>query len=164
MRAATRWRGIGFLRPHFKTRIWRGAPYLKPCTACDKPRRRGPKRALSRAAKAGVFALWVYAYGAIDSGLLSMFPEQCAYCRPAGRMNASTADHAGAWFQGTDWLEAARNCRKPADYRPCDHDAGPHPQGRRYRRCPDGADRYTTAPHHVRRAVRDRGVLHAHLL
>src|SRR5665213_1498459 len=42
------------------------------CRAYDKRRRRGPKLTLSRTAHDDVFALWVYAYGAIDIGLLSM--------------------------------------------------------------------------------------------
>src|ERR1700722_12381883 len=92
------------------------------------------------------------------------FPEQCLSYRPAGRMNASTADHAGAWLQGTNWLEAARDCRESAHHRPCDHDIGPHPEGCRYRRNPDGADGHTTAPHRARRTVRGRGVLHADVL
>src|SRR5579864_3900432 len=91
------------------------------------------------------------------------FPVRVSY-RPAGRMNASTADHAGAWLQGTDWMEAARHRRESPHHRPCDHYTGPHPQGRRYRRDPDGADRYPASPHCPRRAVRDRGVLHADIL
>ena len=42
------------------------------CRAYDRSPCPTLKPTLSRAANPGVFALWVYAYGAIDSGLLSM--------------------------------------------------------------------------------------------
>src|SRR6266550_2333392 len=85
-------------------------------------------------------------------------------CRPAGRTNAPTADHAWAWFQGTDRLETARDRREPSYHRLRDHDAGPYPEGRRHRRDPDCADGNTTRPHRARRAMRGRCVLYADVL
>src|SRR5258708_22855066 len=67
-------------------------------------------------------------------------------CRPAGRTNAPTADHAWAWFQRTDRLETARDRREPSHHRLRDHDAVPYPQGRRHPRDPDCADRNTPPP------------------
>src|SRR6266850_2941617 len=86
-------------------------------------------------------------------------PSLC--CRPAGRKNASAADHARAWLQGTDRLETARNRREPPHHRLCDHDAGPHPQGCRYRRDPDCADGDTARSHRALGVVRGRRILHA---
>lgn len=56
-------------------------------------------------------------------------PGPTEICRLAGRMNASAADHAWAWFQGKDRLETARNRRECIDHRAGDHLAGPHPEG-----------------------------------
>ena len=91
-------------------------------------------------------------------------PFATGFCRPAGRMNASAADRAGAWLQETDRLETARDRGEPPHHRLCGHDAGPDPEGRRHRRDPDRADGHCAAPHRARRAVRGRRVLHADLL
>src|SRR5258708_35606742 len=71
-------------------------------------------------------------------------PSPC--CRPAGRTNARTADHAWAWLQEMDRLETARDRGQRPPHRPFGHDPGPHPPGRRYRPDPDGAGRKTAAP------------------
>src|SRR5258708_30063574 len=55
-------------------------------------------------------------------------------CRPAGRTNAPTADHAWAWFQRTDRLETARARREPFHRCPPPHDARPSPSGAPHRR------------------------------
>src|SRR6476469_1570237 len=107
-------------------------------------------------------------YGSFASGTITSLsidrsiPPTC--CRPAGRMNARTADHAWAWLQETDWLETARDLCEPAYHRICGHDPGAHAQGRRQRRHPGGVDGDFTVPHRAGRAVRDRSFLHAHLL
>src|SRR5665213_277969 len=122
----------------------------------------GPKLVLSRTAQRDVFALWVYGWGTIGRRLVSPIPRTC--CRPAGRMNARTADRAAAWFQEMDWLETARSRGEPSHHRICDHHAGTHLAGRRYRRDPDCADGSAAALHRARRAVRGGGVLHADIL
>src|SRR5258705_10226264 len=53
-------------------------------------------------------------------------------CRPAGRTNAPTADHAWAWFQRTDRLETARHLPAPSHPPPPAPDAGPCPPGPRH--------------------------------
>src|ERR1035437_4428602 len=111
------------------------------CTSCDSRADPRPKLALSRTAQRDVFALWVFACGAIGchlSSIASKWLPTC--CRPTGRTNARTADHAWAWLQETDRLETARGRCEPPHHRLRDHDAGPYPQGRRYRRDPDCAD------------------------
>src|ERR1700722_1114485 len=126
---------------------------------------RGQSSRCQGTAQRDVFALWVSVpeqSAAARHGLLRKRPANC--CRPAGRKNASTADHARAWLQGTDRLETARDRRKPPHRRLCDHDAGPYSQGRRYRRDPDGVDRDISSSHCARRAVRDRRVLYADIL
>src|ERR1700730_11799450 len=134
------------------------------CPACDSRADRRVKPALSRTAQRGVFALWVIA-GSLCRRLASIASKSFNICsRPAGRMNARTADYAGAWLQETDRLETARNRAEPAYHRVRDHDAGPHPQGRRYRRDPGCADRNSADPHRARRAGRGRRILHADVL
>src|SRR5882724_5017555 len=83
---------------------------------------------------------------------------------PAGRMNARTADRAGAWFQEMDRLEAAWGRGQPPHHCLCDHDPGAHAEGRRHRRYLDRADRHTAGPYRARGAVRGVRVLHPHLL
>src|ERR1700724_3783825 len=84
--------------------------------------------------------------------------------RPAGRMNASAADRAAAWLQGTDRLEAAGDRRKPPHYRFRGFDLAAYAAGRRYRRHPDSAHGHPAWPHRARRAVRGLRLLHADLL
>jgi len=63
----------GISGPHFKARISGAANYVRRCVGrMTSAGAEGPKLTLSRTAHDDVFALWVYAYGAIDSGLLSM--------------------------------------------------------------------------------------------
>src|SRR6266478_4248793 len=134
-------------------------------TECDSRVGERAFSGLSRTAQRGVFALWIIASGAIGGVACLDRSKRLATCsRPAGRMNARTADYAGAWLQETDWLETARDRGEPAYHCLRNHDSGPYPQGRRYRRRPDCADRNTARPHRPRRAVRGRRILYADIL
>src|ERR1700755_145159 len=90
----------------------------------------GPKLALSRTAHRTVFALWVFAPGRSAAVWRDIALKDFHLLPPRGRMNASTADHAEAWFQGTDRLETARDRPEPFHSPFRDHNAGPPPQGR----------------------------------
>src|SRR5688500_6603733 len=80
------------------------------------------------------------------------------YC-PVGRMNASAADRARAWFQGEDRLETARDrCESPHRHL-CARHAGSHPERGGHRNYPDGADGDRLVSHRAVRAVRGGGVL-----
>src|SRR6202008_3050400 len=109
--------------------------------------------------------LWVLVCGAVSRrGSTNRVQGPSFGCRPAGRMNARTADHARAWLQEMDRLETARNRGEGPYHRLRGHDPGPDAEGRRYRRDPGRADRTAAVPHRARRAVRGRGVLHADVL
>src|ERR1700682_6326413 len=85
-----------------KTRI---CPHQDICRACDSDADRGTKLELSRTAQRNVFALWVFTLGAIGRALpIDRSQTASIGCRPAGRMNARTADHARAWLQETERL------------------------------------------------------------
>jgi len=62
------------------------------------------------------------------------------------------------------WLVMGKNRREPAHRCACDQDAGAHPQGRRHRRDSGRAHGHSGSPHCARRALRDRGILHADIL
>src|SRR6266481_5143709 len=83
---------------------------------------------------------------------------------PAGRMNARTANRAGAWFQEMGWLEAAWGRGQSPYHCLRDHYAGSHAERRRYRRDPDCADGNPARPYRAGGAVRGLRILHPHLL
>src|ERR1700687_619777 len=136
------------------------------CTACDSRADRGLALALSRPARRAVFAVWVhFMWSDCPPLAIDCSEKACNFiATPAGRMNARTADYAGAWLQETDRLETARDRGEPPHHRLRDHDAGPYPEGRRNRRDPDRADRNTARPHRARRVVRGRRILYADVL
>src|ERR1700676_3220030 len=147
--------------PNAKIRISCVTAYVRRVTAAPTGGLSRPCQGLHNAA----FLPYGSSQGAFGRRLASIASKSFNICsRPAGRMNARTADYAGAWLQETDRLETARNRAEPAYHRVRDHDAGPHPQGRRYRRDPGCADRNSADPHRARRAVRGRRILHADVL
>src|SRR5262249_23192047 len=85
-------------------------------------------------------------------------------CRPAGRMNARTADRAQARLHEMDRLETAGSRGESAYHHPCDQDPGPYAEGRRHRRDPDRTDGDTRGPYRDGRAVRGLRVLYPDLL
>src|SRR6476619_347082 len=88
-----------------------------------------------------LFWLMDFAHGASDRRLLHVVAGPIVtYCRPAGRMNASAADHARAWLQGEDRLETARDRCESSHHHSCGHASGSHPEGGRHRDYSDGAD------------------------
>src|SRR5258708_24909123 len=145
-----------------ETRISRVAAYVWRVTAMPVERSSSPCQGLHN----GTFLPYGSSHEAqLAAACPSLASEWLSPCRrPAGRTNARTADHAWAWLQEMDRLETARNRGERPHHRLCGHDPGPHPQGRRYRRDPDGADPNTAPPHRARRALRGRRVLHTDLL
>src|ERR1700730_7575296 len=135
------------------------------CTACDSRRRSKAEAGVVKGCTTTRFCLMgLCKWSDWPPFTEDRFDGLSTCCRPAGRTNAPTADHAWAWFQETDRLETAGDRREPPYHRLRDHDAGPHPQGRRYRRDPDCADGDTARPHRARRAVCARRVLYADVL
>src|SRR5258708_1505034 len=145
-----------------ETRISRVAAYVWRVTAMPVDRSSSPCQGLHN----GTFLPYGSSHeaqlAAACPSIASEGPSPC--CRPAGRTNARTADHAWAWLQEMDRLETARNRGEGPHHRLCGHHPGPPPQGLGSRRDPDGADRNTAAPHRARRALRGRRVLHTDLL
>src|SRR5579863_10466710 len=78
------------------TRISHAKVYVGGVTA-DADRM--PQPALSRTAHRNVFALWVLPEEPLAAAWQRGFEGFRTCRRPAGRMNASTADRAGAWLQ-----------------------------------------------------------------
>src|SRR6266436_6374505 len=94
------------------------------CTECDSRAGGRVLAGLSRTAQRGVFALWIIAGGAIGGVVCLDRSRRLATCsRPAGRMNARTADYAGAWVQETNRLETARDRGELAYHCLRNHDA-----------------------------------------
>src|SRR3954462_10006833 len=111
-----------------------------------------------------LFWLMDFAHGASDRRLSHVVAGPIfSYCRPAGRMNASTADHARAWLQGEDRLETARDRCESPHHHICGYPPGADAEGRRHRRDPDCADRYCAAPDRAGGAVRGLRLLHIDL-
>src|ERR1700737_432770 len=81
------------------------------CKACDSRAGQRPKLAcqgLHNETFLSYGSSYVERSAAACPSMASKRPPTC--CRPAGRMNARTADHAEAWLQEMDRLGAAREC------------------------------------------------------
>ncbi len=122
------------------------------------------KLALSRTAQRGVFALWVFTDGA--TGRLSSIGSlgfQLVAAPPGGRMHRLLTTLGRGFKERIGWKRLGIAASLLIIAFAITH-AGPHPQGRRYRRDPGCADGNTAWPYRAGSAVRGRGVLHADIL